>query len=145
MHNIRKITSISYYKLMMALAMVVGLSLANVSEAQPVNSVREWHRCNVLWGSPLCISVRGSLNQRANIKVWYSKNSGPKRSARLYLLAFGKRCKGRVRQVLVAQGTVKPHETLSGGKVRHIYLYSCWVGRMRIGNRQFTTGELITR
>lgn len=141
MFNIGKIIPVSYYKL----TIVVGLLMASVSEAQPVNVERKWRRCNVIGGSPLCIFIKGNLNQRADIRVWYHKNSGPKRFAKIHLFSFGKRCEGRARRELIAQGTVKPNETIGGSKVRHIYLYSCWSGSMRIGNRQFSTGELITR
>ena len=118
----------------------VQISPAGAAESPRGAAVREWHTCNDLWGSPLCISVRGSLNDKADIKVWYSKNSGPRRFVRLYL----RRC-GKPGRDLVVQGYVKPHETIDGGKVRHIFFKSCWVGDMRLGNRNFTTGELLTR
>ena len=46
---------------------------------------------------------------------------------------------------LAYQGSIAPGQTKYGSKVKYIYFNSCWVGHMKIGNTQYTTGELRTR
>jgi hypothetical protein len=117
-----------------------GVALALAAESpDDVSVARLWSRCNNIAGSPLCITVNGSLNNTANVTVSYRKNSGPVRSIRLYVSAC------RTPRQLVYQGSIAPGQTRYGSKVRHIYFNSCWVGHMRIGNTQWTTGELLTR
>ncbi|MEV0616457.1 hypothetical protein AB0I81_24295 [Nonomuraea sp. NPDC050404] len=127
-----------------ALAAAAGIAAASGAPANATSfaeaaQAASWSRCNDISGSPLCISVTGNLNANATVRVSYTKNSGPERFVGLYLSACGSP------QGLVAQGTVGPGDTIAGSRVRYIYFNSCWVGHMRIGNTQWTTGELLTR
>jgi hypothetical protein len=122
------------------LAMItVSLTPATAATSADASALRLWSRCNDIAGSPLCITVNGNLNDTANVTVSYRKNSGPVRSARLYLARCGKA------KELVHQGSVRPGQTIYGSKIKYIYFNSCWVGYLRIGNTQWTTGELLTR
>jgi hypothetical protein len=118
--------------------MAAALALT-VPFGSPAQAAAGWARCNDISGSPLCISVNGPLNGTATVMTSYQKNSGPTRSIQLYLSACG------TAHELVYQGSITPPETRYGSKAKHIVYNSCWVGHMRIGNTQWTTGELLTR
>jgi hypothetical protein len=120
---------------------MAGMFAAPANAAAPAGAslAKHWSTCNDISGSPLCISILGDLDANADVNVWYSKNSGPDRLVRLYLSKCGSS------RDLVAQGTVEAGDTIDGSRVKYIYFNSCWVGHMRIGNTQYTTGELYTR
>jgi len=126
------------------LLMIVGTTVVLMAlthataSAEPAGS-NHWSRCNDIYGSPLCISIIGKLNESAEITVEYRKSSGPVRFVRLYL----QRCDSGKRD-LVVQGEVVPPNIINGSKVRRIYSNSCWIGQMRILNMRFVTGELRT-
>jgi hypothetical protein len=117
-----------------------SVALAHATASTDAARVRYWSRCNDIYGSLLCISVSGNLDEQADIQVWYHKNSGPERSVRLYLQS----CRSAKRD-LVAQGRVAAGGTIAGSKVRNIYRKSCWIGQMRVLNERFVTGELLTK
>lgn len=93
-------------------------------------------KCNWIFGSPLCIAWYRSANYQGELEVFYKKNSGPRRYIRLYLASCGQP------MVQVYAGFISPGQTRAGFWDGFIYPGSCWVGFMRIGNSQWTTGEL---
>ncbi|MEW9556242.1 hypothetical protein [Nonomuraea sp. NPDC050783] len=144
MHGRRLLSAKQVTKLVGSLLVILGMTAAFVTPANAAEAARpsregHWYRCNDISGSPLCISIWGDLNENADVNVWYSKNAGPERLVQLYLSA----CGGQ--RDLVAQGTVEAGDTIDGSRVKYIYFNSCWVGHMRIGNTQYTTGEVTTR
>lgn len=125
----------------MAGMIAASLALPHATASAAPSRAPHWVRCNQIYGSPLCISVIGHLDDQADINVWYSKNSGPERSVRLYL----EKCESAKNRALVAQGKVEAGGTIDGSKTRYIYRNSCWIGVMRVLNQRFVTGELLTR
>jgi NAD(P)-dependent dehydrogenase (short-subunit alcohol dehydrogenase family) len=125
----------------MAGMITASVALLHATASAAPSRAPHWVRCNKIYGSPLCISVIGHLDDQADISVWYSKNSGPERSVRLYL----ERCESAKTRALVAQGKVEAGGTIDGSKTRYIYRNSCWIGVMRVLNQRFVTGELLTR
>jgi hypothetical protein len=129
--------------LMMVGMIVAFVALAYAPRSADAAGPDTWKRCEDIYGSPLCITVAGKVNERARITVSYEKNAGPERDVRLYF----QRCKGSKR-VLVAHGHVDtedgsaPRHTISGTRTRKIQPNSCWIGIMRVVNMRFVTGEL---
>ncbi|MEU0558118.1 hypothetical protein [Dactylosporangium sp. NPDC006015] len=121
------------------LPLTVFATPAHAAEPGDVTVAAGWARCNDISGSPLCISVNGALNSTATVMTSYQKNSGPDRSISLYLSACG------TAKELVYQGSITVPGTRYGSRAKYISYNSCWVGHMRIGNTQWTTGELLTR
>jgi hypothetical protein len=104
-----------------------------------VAAKKQWHRCNDISGSPLCLVIEGALNSSGRVSVRYHKKSGPVRYIRLYIASCGRA------KELVYEGKIAPTQLKLGGKWKHLSYGSCWVGYLRIGNTQWTTGELVTR
>jgi hypothetical protein len=93
-------------------------------------------KCNRIFGSPLCIAWYRNANYQGELEVFYKKNSGPRRYIRLYLASCGQP------MAQVYEGFISPGQTRAGFWDGYIYPGSCWIGYMRIGNRQWTTGRL---
>ena len=105
--------------------------------AQQSPSARDYHsRCNNISGSNLCLLWQRNSNYKGFLNISYSKKSGPRRYIRLYVAL----CGHAKRQVYA--GYIEPGHVRSGTWNVYIYPGSCWVGYMRIGNTQWTTGEL---
>jgi hypothetical protein len=105
--------------------------------AQQSPGARDYHsRCNNIAGSNLCLLWQRNSNYKGFLNIAYSKKSGPRRYIRLYVAGCGK----AKRQVYA--GYIESGQVRSGTWNGYIYRGSCWVGYMRIGNRQWTTGEL---
>lgn len=105
--------------------------------AQQAPRARDYHsRCNNIAGSNLCLLWQRTANYKGFLNIAYSKRSGPRRYIRLYVARCG-RAKRQVYAGYIAPGQVRSgtwHGSISPG--------ACWVGYMRIGNTQWTTGEL---
>jgi hypothetical protein len=119
----------------------VGLAEAEAAvaqaAAQQAPSARDYHsRCNNISGSNLCLLWQRNANDKGFLQIAYSKQSGPRRYIRLYVA----QCGHAKRQVYA--GSIEPGHVRSGTWHGSISPGSCWVGYMRIGNTQWTTGEL---
>ena len=126
--------------LVAALAMIApAASPAQAAQPADVAAAKQWDRCNDISGSPLCLVVSGTLHSTGSVSVRYHKQSGPPRSIRLYIASCGRA------KELVYQGNIAPTQFKLGSKLKHLSYSSCWVGYLRIGNTQWTTGEVVTR
>ena len=104
---------------------------------KPSPSAQDWDsRCNNIRGSDLCLSWWRDSNHQGEVEIFYRKESGPKRYIRLYVALCGHA------KLQVYEGYIEPRQTRAGAWDGPISPGSCWVGYMRIGNRQWTTGEL---
>jgi hypothetical protein len=107
------------------------------SAVQQPPSIQDWDsRCNDISGSDLCLMWERNSNYEGTLEVWYSKRSGPRRYIRLYVAGCG------LPMHQVYEGYIDAGQTRSGAWDGYIYPGSCWVGYLRIGNAQWTTGEL---
>jgi hypothetical protein len=112
-------------------------SAPDPQDAQPSPSAQDWDsRCTDISGSDLCLMWERDSNYEGYLEVWYSKRSGPKRYIHLYVAG----CDQPKYQVY--EGYIEPGQTRAGAWDGYIYPGSCWVGYLRIGNAQWTTGEL---
>lgn len=93
-------------------------------------------RCNDISGSPLCIDWYRDANYNGSVSVSYRKDSGPTRYVRLYVASCGQP------MVQVFAGNVSAGGYVWGSWHGRILPGACWVGYMRIGNTQWTTGQL---
>ncbi|TDC98877.1 hypothetical protein E1292_33815 [Nonomuraea deserti] len=115
-------------------ATVTALTMAPTS----ADAAAARQRCNDISGSPLCIVV-GGVNQTTFIRTYYHKRSGPKRYVGLYVAL----CDTAGRRVF--NGYVSAGQVVTGGVRRWVSSGGCYIGFMRIGNAQYTTGRLIAR
>jgi hypothetical protein len=123
-----------------ALAMIVpAASPAHAAQPADVAAEKQWDRCNDISGSPLCLVITGELDGKGHVGVRYHKKSGPVRSIRLYIASCARA------KELVYEGNIAPTQLKLGGKWKSLSYSSCWVGYLRIGNTQWTTGEVVTR
>jgi hypothetical protein len=125
------------------LLLTAGAGLAEAESAvaqaavQQAPSARDYHsQCNNISGSNLCLLWQRNANDKGFLQIAYSKQSGPRRYIRLYVA----QCGHAKRQVYA--GYIEPGHVRSGTWHGSISPGSCWVGYMRIGNTQWTTGEL---
>jgi hypothetical protein len=106
-------------------------------DAAPSASAQDWDsRCTDISGSDLCLMWERGANYEGYLEVWYQKTSGPKRYIHLYVAS----CDHPKYQVY--EGYIEPGQTKAGAWDGYIYPGSCWVGYLRIGNAQWTTGRL---
>jgi hypothetical protein len=106
------------------------------STADDQTVLDEDERCNDISGSPLCVGWFRDANYNGTVWVEYYKTSGPTRHVRLYVASCGQP------KVLVYEGDVSAGRRVTGGWNGRVSPGACWVGYMRIGNQQWTTGEL---
>jgi hypothetical protein len=106
-------------------------------DAEPSASAQDWDStCNNIDGSDLCLMWERGANYEGYLEVFYRKTSGPTRYIHLYVAS----CDHPKYQVY--EGYIEPGQTTAGAWDGYIYPGSCWVGYLRIGNAQWTTGEL---
>jgi len=127
----------SWRQVLLTICGAVVLVIAGL--AADVAAEKQWHRCNDISGSPLCLVIDGELDGKGHVGVRYHKKSGPVRSIRLYIASCGRA------KELVSEGNIAPTQLKLGGKWKSLSYSSCWVGYLRIGNTQWTTGEVVTR
>lgn len=131
-----------------ATVLTLGLSIGSASAAPDsgtttgdvVAPLASGQRCNDISGSPLCIRWQRDTPRPGEgiVEVWYTKNSGPARFVNLYVASCGQP------MVRVFSGTVAAGDTGWGYWDGYPRPGSCWVGYMRIGNSQWTTGQIIS-
>jgi hypothetical protein len=106
-------------------------------DAEPSASAQDWDStCNNISGSDLCLMWERGANYEGSLEVFYRKTSGPTRYIHLYVASCGHP------KYQVYEGYIEPGQTRAGAWDGYIYPGSCWIGYLRIGNAQWTTGEL---
>lgn len=119
-----------------ALTLSMSASPADAAAPAPAPAPLAAERCNDISGSPLCVDWHRDANYNGSVGVSYMKNSGPTRYVRLYVASCGQP------KVQVWEGNVAAGEFAWGDWNGRVLPGACWVGYMRIGNTQWTTGEL---